>query len=222
MNFSFLSGTPLFQGIREEELRSLLPCLQARERRYKKDEIILRAGAAVSRLGLVLSGSVNIVVTFYWGSSHIFGHIGSGQIFAENYAAIPGRELGCDVVACEDTRVLFLDMDKLLTTCQNGCPFHSQLIHNMLRISAQKNLQLSSRMMHTASKSLRDRLLSYLSEQALEHGSPHFKIPFNRQQLADYLAADRSAMSGALSKMQKDGLIIYRKNEFTLKAIQDL
>ena len=154
--------------------------------------------------------------SFFGQNSHIFGHIGKGQVFAENYAAIPGKELICDVVACEETEVLFLNMRNMLTTCQRGCAFHTHIIQNLLRISAQKNLNLSTRMMHTASKSLRERLLSYLSEQALENGSSHFTIPFDRQQLADYLAVDRSAMSNELSKMQKDGLISYHKNEFTL------
>ena len=216
MNTFFLANTPLFHGIKEVEISEMLHCLNAREKKYKKDEIIFRAGTAVSEIGLVESGSVNIVVNFYWGNSHIFGHVGKGQVFAENYAAIPGQELVCDVVASEDTEVLFLSMNKMLTTCQRGCAFHSLIIHNMLRISAQKNLNMSSRMMHTASKSLRDRLLSYLSEQATLNGSAHFKIPFDRQQLADYLAVDRSAMSNELSKMQKDGLITYHKNEFTL------
>lgn len=195
-----------------------LSCLGAKERKYKKDEIIIRAGSSVSEIGLVESGSVNIVVNFYWGNSHIFGHVGKGQVFAENYAAIPGKELLCDVVACEETEVLFLSMRNMLTTCPRGCAFHTRIIQNMLRISAQKNLNLSSRMMHTASKSLRERLLSYLSEQALEHRSSRFTIPFDRQQLADYLAVDRSAMSNELSKMQKDGLITYHKNEFTLNG----
>ena len=119
-------------------------------------------------------------------------------------------------MTCEETEVLFLNMRNMLTTCRRGCSFHTRIIQNMLRISAQKNLNLSSRMMHTASKSLRERLLSYLSEQALEHGSSHFTIPFDRQQLADYLAVDRSAMSNELSKMQKDGLITYHKSEFKL------
>ena len=216
MNTFFLANTPLFHGIKEVEISEMLHCLNAREKKYKKDEIIFRAGTSVSEIGLVESGSVNIGVNFYWGNSHIFGHVGKGQVFAENYAAIPGQELVCDVVASEDTEVLFLSMNKMLTTCQRGCAFHSLIIHNMLRISAQKNLNMSSRMMHTASKSLRDRLLSYLSEQATLNGSAHFKIPFDRQQLADYLAVDRSAMSNELSKMQKDGLITYHKNEFTL------
>lgn len=216
MNTFFLANTPLFHGIKENEIKEMLTCLNAREHCYKKDEVIFRAGSSVSEIGLILSGSVNIVVNFYWGNSHIFGHIGKGQVFAENYAAIPGKELICDIVSCEETEVLFLNMRNMLTTCQRGCVFHTRIIQNMLKISAQKNLNLSTRMMHTASKSLRERLLSYLSEQALEHGSPHFTIPFDRQQLADYLAVDRSAMSNELSKMQKDGLITYHRNEFTL------
>lgn len=216
MNSLFLSNTPLFHGIREDEIDSMMSCLYAREKSYKKDEIIFRAGNTTSEIGLVESGSVNIVVNFYWGTSNIFGHVSKGAIFAENYAAIPGQELLCDVVAAEDCQILFLNMEKLTTTCASGCSFHNRLVHNLLRISARKNLGLSTRMMHIAPKALRERLLSYLSEQAMEHGSPHFTIPFDRQQLADYLGVDRSAMSNELSKMQKDGLITYRKNEFTL------
>lgn len=218
MNTSFLSNTLLFRGITEDEISVLLTCLGAQERTFQKDEVIFRAGSPISEIGLIESGSVNIVVNFYWGNSNIFGHVSKGQIFGENYAAIPGKDLTCDVIACEETRVLFLNMQKLLTPCQRACTFHTRLIKNMLRISAQKNLNLSTRMMHTASYSLRERLLSYLSEQALESGSSHFTIPYNRQQLADYLAVNRSSMSKELSKMQEDGLITYRKNEFTLKG----
>ena len=157
------------------------------------------------------------MVNLYWGNSIIFGHVGKGDIFAENYAAIPGKELVCDVITCEKSKIIFLNMRNILTTCQRGCDYHKRIIQNMLRISAQKNLNMSSRMMHTASKSLRERLLSYFSEQALEHGSSHFTIPFNRQQLAEYLGVNRSAMSNELSKMRDDGLLTYNKNEFTLK-----
>ena len=216
MNFSFLAGTNLFQGIGEEEIQEALKCMKAREKAFHREEAIWRAGDTVSEIGLVESGSVNIVVNFYWGGSSIFGHMEKGMIFGENYAAIPGKEMPCDVIAAEDSEILFLNLDQVLTTCANGCAFHSQIIHNLIRISAMKNLSLSSRMMHTAPKSIRERLLSYLSEQAMEQGSPRFSIPFSRQQLADYLGVDRSALSAALSKMQKDGLITYRKNDFLL------
>lgn len=216
MNTFFLANTQLFRGIREDEITELLHCLGASERTFQKNDVIFRAGSPVNEIGLIESGSVNIVVNLYWGNSIIFGHIGRGEVFAENYAAIPGKELLCDVVATEDTKVIFLKMQNILTTCRKGCSYHNRIIQNMLRISAQNNLNMSSRMMHTASKSLRDRLLSYLSEQALEHGSSQFTIPFNRQQLADYLAVNRSAMSKELSKMQEEGLITYRKNKFIL------
>ena len=216
MNYFSLTNTPLFHGIREDELREMLGCLNAREQEYKKGEIIFRAGDSVTEVGLVERGSVNIVVNFYWGNSSIFGHVTQGNLFAETYAAIPGKELLNDVVAAEDCLILFLDMRHLTTTCASSCVFHQRIVHNLLRIFAQKNISMSSRMMHIAPKSLRERLLSYLSEQAMEHGSAHFTIPFDRQQLADYLGVDRSAMSNELSKMQRDGLITFRRSEFTL------
>lgn len=216
MNTSFLTNTILFHGIKQDEIEKVLGCLNAYERKYKKDQTIFRAGMSVTDIGLVESGSVNIVANFYWGNSHILGHFEKGEVFAENYAAIPGKELICDIVASEDSEVLFLNLLKLLTICQSGCAFHNRLIQNLLRISAQKNLSLSTRMLHTASKSIRNRLLSYFSEVAIEKGNARFLIPFDRQQLADYLGVDRSALSNELSKMQKDGLIKYHKNDFTL------
>lgn len=144
----------------------------------------------------------------------------NGEIFAESYAAIPDMELICDVVAAEDAQILFLDLRKLVSTCQSECKFHHRMIYNLLRISAQKSLSLSSRMMHIAPRSIRERLLSYLSDQALLNGNNKFTIPFDRQQLADYLGVDRSAMSNELSKMQKDGLITFRKNKFALNELE--
>lgn len=165
----------------------MLPCLRAREKTFRKNELVLRTGDAATDIGLAEAGSVNIVANFYWGGSNIFGHAEKGGIFAENYAAIQGKELLCDVVAAADTKILFLDMQHLLSTCQQSCPFHRRLIHNLARISAMKSLDLSARMMHIAAKSIRGRLLSYLSEQAMAQGGARFTIPFSRQQLADYL-----------------------------------
>ena len=143
-------------------------------------------------------------------------HISPGQIFAETYAVIPSKELLCDVAANEETSALFINADKVITVCRSACSFHNTLIRNLLKIAAQKNLNLSVRMMHTAPKFIRDRLLSYFSEQSLIAGTMHFTSPFSRQQLADYLGVERSALSNELSKMKRDGLIYYNKNSFTL------
>ena len=194
MNYLFLTKTAFFNGLSENEIKTILNCLGAYQKSFKKSEIIYYSGDTVSDMGLVLSGSVNIVVNYYWGSSNIFNHIGQGEIFAETYATIPNKEMLCDVVAAEKTEVL----------------------RNLLKNSAQKNISLATRMMHTASKFIRDRLLSYFSEQAILNGGNTFTVPFSRQQLADYLGVDRSAMSNELSKMKHDGLIDYQKNDFIL------
>ena len=139
--------------------------------------------------------------------------------WAENevYACIPGQPMLVTVSAVEDTSVLFMNVGRVLTTCTNACPFHTNLARNLLTVCAHKSLQLSQRILHTSSKSIRGRLMSYFSECAKHAGSNSFLIPYNRQQLADYLNVDRSTMCNELSKMQKDGMIEYKKNRILLK-----
>lgn len=216
MDTTVFSNIELFESIRPEELRLLFPCLQAAEKHYTKGELIFRAGETVKVLGIVISGSVNVLANYYWGGSSIFGHVEAGQIFGETYATLPQQELLVDVAAAEDCSILFLNFDRLLTTCQKNCVWHHQIIRNLIRLSAEKNRSLSARMMQTAPKTIRERLCLYLSEQAQHHGDSHFTIPYSRQQLADYLNVDRSALSNELSKMQRDGLIRFHRNEFTL------
>ena len=216
MNYEFLLSTKLFCGMPPEKIKNALSCLNSSEKEFKKGGIIYRAGDTVTEIGLVEEGSVNITVNFYCGTSNIFGHIAKGEIFAETYAAIPNKKLICDVVAAENSKILFLDINKLINGTCSSCGCHGIIIHNLLQISAEKNLKLSSRMMHTAPKTVRGRLLSYLTWQAAKNESREFHIPFTRQQLADYLGVDRSVLSTELSKMQRDGLINYRKNDIKL------
>ncbi len=191
----FLSHTELFSHIAPEEIRSVLFCLGAIEKTYEKGETIYRAGQMITDIGMVLSGSVNMVVNFVEGDSRIFGHFEAGEAFGENYAAIENRELIGDIVAMEKTRVLFMDLRRVMQTCSRNCSSHNQLNLNLLHIAARKNLGLSSRMLHISYKSIRERVVSYLSEQAMLQDTRVFSIPFDRQQMADYLGVDRSQMS---------------------------
>lgn len=198
------------------EIQNLCTCLGIYEKVYPKGARIYSVGDVAGDVGLVLSGAVNIVMHSYWGVSSIFGHMEKGQVFAEAYAAIPGKELLCDVLACEDSVVLFLPMSRAVAPCQKCCAAHLHLLQNLIQISAAKNLHLSNRMMHIAPRTIRERLLSYLSSQMMANGSSHFTIPFTRQQLSEYLEVDRSALSHELSKMQRAGLLKTNKNEFIL------
>lgn len=214
MDYLSLSKTALFKDIPENKISSVISYLEAYEKEFKKSEIIYNAGDKITDMGLVISGGINIVVNYYWGSSNIFGHISPGEIFAETYAVIQQKELLCDVVAAENSTVLFMSVSKLFSSHRDS--MQSLLIRNLLTISAQKNINLSSRMMHTASKFIRERLRSYFSEQAIISECNRFTIPFSRQELADYLGVERSALSNELSKMKRDGLIDFHKNSFIL------
>lgn len=213
-----LSDIQLFQGIEEKEIETLLQCLKAVKKEYKKGEIILSEGDTTELIGVVLKGMALIESSDIWGNNSILGSAGRGAVFAEAYACIPGEPLLISVTAAEDTAVLFLHVSKILTTCTSACVFHTKLVRNLLTVSANKNLQLSRRILHTGSKSIRGRLLSYFSECAKKAGKYSFQVPYSRQQLADYLGVDRSALCNELSKMQKDGLIQYEKNNFLIKV----
>ena len=219
MDFLFLSNTLLFRGASPAEIQTMLTCLNAETKHFPRGSTIYHTGDVISTLGLVLSGSVSIENHDAWGNRSILDHAQPGQVFAETYACLPGEPLMISAVAAEPCEILFLDVGRMLRVCSNACEFHSKLIRNLLSIASRKNLNLSRRIFHTGSKSIRGRLLSYLSFQAAQHGSREFEIPFNRQQLADYLSVDRSALSNELGKMQRDGLLTVDRSRFTLTGI---
>ncbi len=209
-----LKDTRLFKDIGPEDIDSLLNCLGAYARTYKKGEVIYAAARPVTAMGLVLSGKVRIEQTDVWGNQNIFGYAGPGQVFAESYACAPKETMMVDVTAASDCQILFLNVHKILTTCPSACAFHSRLIANLLTVMATKNMSLSRKINDISHRSIRERLLSYLSYQAMKSGSNTFDIPFNRQELSDYLCVDRSALSKELGKMKKDGLLTWQKNHF--------
>ena len=213
---NFLIKTPLFKGISVKEMVALIPCLKLTEKIYDKGEYIYCAGEKISNIGIVLVGSVSIEHNDIWGNTSIMDNIGSGQVFAETYACVPNVPIMVDVVATTRSKILFFNASHILNLCAKGCLHHIKLINNMLSIASQKNLNLSRRIFHTTSKSVRSRLMSYFSFQATLRGSLKFSIPFNRQQLADYLSINRSVLSNEISKMQKEGLIKVSKNTFEI------
>ncbi|MEQ2456805.1 Crp/Fnr family transcriptional regulator [Flavonifractor hominis] len=218
MDMTELCGTALFRGVTPEEAQAMLSCLASRRQSFAKGQAIYRTGDTVTALGVVLSGRVLIESCDLWGNVTVLDSVGPGQIFAETYACTPTEPLMVDVVAAEPSEALFLEVERVLHACPNTCAHHSRLVRNLLTLSAQKNLNLSRKIFHTSPKTIRGRLLSYLSEQAVRSGGRSFTIPFDRQQLADYLNVERSALSGELGRMQREGLLRTRRNHFELLA----
>ncbi len=211
-----LSNTQLFRGIEEPKIESLIGCFETKEIAFKKGEYVLKEGNPTEYIGIVLSGAVIIELSDVWGNNSVISRIGVGGTFAEAFACIPGEPMTVNVLCAEDSTVLLVSMRCISHPCSRTCAAHTKLIQNLLSLCAEKNLRLSKRMLHIMPKSIRQRLLSLFSEYIKKTDSFSFDIPYSRQQLADYLNVERSALCNELSKMQKDGIIKYEKNHFVV------
>lgn len=218
-DLSALKRSKLFSGIGEEEIESMLTCLSAEKKSYQKGEYVLHFGDPVSSVGVVTSGSVDVIQEDYWGNRNLVAEILPGQTFAESYACAGNVPLGVSVQAAENAEVLLMNLQCLLTACSSACAFHTRLIRNLVSLLASKNLLMNEKLTYLTQRSTREKLLAYLSSESIRLHASDFSIPFNRQQLADYLSVDRSAMSSELSKMQKEGILEYRKNHFLLRQL---
>lgn len=218
MNVSALTAMPLFQGCTEEEIGRMLKFLGFRVRSFSRGDTVLAAGVPETAIGVVLFGSVRIENSDIWGNRTILTVAGAGDLFAEAYACVPGEPLMVTVVAGTDCQVLFVETGRLFDVPEEERELHFRLMGNLLRVCARKNLVLSRRMFHTSSKTIRGRVMSYLSEQVSLQGSSHITIPFDRQQMADYLGVERSALSKELGKMKREGLLDCHKNRFHVRT----
>ncbi len=165
---------------------------------------------------MVISGRVHILKEDFWGNRNIITEALPGDVFAEGYACTQGAELGISAVAAEDSRIIFMEVRRVIITCPSACAFHVRLIRNLLSVLARKNLLMDEKLTHLTQRTTREKLLSYLSSESKRQGSASFEIPYNRQQLADYLSVDRSAMSSELCRMRDEGILTFEKNRFRL------
>ena len=212
-----LRRTRLFAGVGDSEIELLLSCLSARLCTYKKGEYVLRQGEHLSDIIVLVDGNLHIQKDDYWGNRSILGQISVGEMFGEAYVTPESGAVLNDVVALEDSVVVYFDVKKIITTCSSACRFHATVVQNMFFAISEKNRKLVQKLGHMSKRSTREKLISYLSEEAKRKKSSSFTIPFNRQQLADFLSVDRSAMSNELCKMRDEGLLEFEKNKFTLR-----
>ena len=214
-----LPASPLFRGLPPDAADQLSAAGFLRWKTFSRHEVIFRAGSRVQEIGVVVKGSVHIENLDLWGTKSILSSVDAGQAFAETYAFC-GDALMVDAVAAEDCEVLFLHTGAL-SDSRVPAGVRGTLLHNLLTVSMRKNLSLSQRIFCTTPKTVRGRLLTYFSAQAAKADSPEFEIPFNRQQMADYLNLDRSALSKELGRMRDEGLLEFEKNHFILKQLPE-
>lgn len=214
--YNQIKTSPVFFGMSDNELKGLLECFNARVRKYEKEEMIIRQGDIISNIYLILDGAVNIEKDSYWGRRIIISRLGKNENLALSFVGSKNVESSVDAITVDETLVLILGYEKCTSMCQNACTRHKVLINNLFQILSKENIELIQKIENVSQKTIRDKLLTYLSNEAQKNHSNNFNIKFNRQDLADYLNVDRSAMSFELSKLQKEGLLKYNKNNFEL------
>ena len=205
----------LFDGIKSEELQAMFGCLNSCLKSYSKKETVVSDGKIIDAIGIVVEGKLQIVQYEYSGNRAVLSTLSPNRIFGEAFS-YTGIKMPLNVEAVEDSKVLFLQSSKIYCPCHNNCTFHNKLINNLFGILAKKNVNLIQKIECMSKKTTREKILSFLEMESVKHASNEFKIPYDRQALADYLGVERSAMSAELGKLRRDGIIESSKNQFKL------
>ena len=211
-----LKKCPLFFGIEDEKLLLMLDCLGARVISFDKKYTIFAEGTPAKYIGIMLSGAAQIIQIDFYGNRSILSEISPSEVFAEAFACAEMDTMPVTVVATEACEVMLINCDHILHTCSNNCGFHQQLIFNLMKDLAVKTLMFHQKIEITSKRSTREKLMTYLSLQAKKAGSDSFEIPFDRQELADYLEVERSGLSAEISKLRQEGVIESHKSRFKL------
>lgn len=216
-NFEILSQCPLFDGIEQFDLNTMIGCLKGKTVNVSKGNPVFLEGDPARFVGVVLFGTVQVIREDYYGKRSVLAVLQPGELFAEAFSCAGLKTMPVSVIALTDSEVLLLDCRRLFTSCSNSCHFHSLLMKNLLQEMAQKNLALTQKIRYMSQKTTKEKLMAYLLDQAKQQGSTEFVIPHNRQSLADYLGVERSAMSAEISKLKKFGQIDTHGSWFCLK-----
>ena len=211
-----LKQCPLFSAVDEEHLLKMLTCLGARIETFDKKYTIMAESSPAKYIGILLSGKAQVVQMDYYGNRSILTEITPPDVFGEAFACAEVRSIPVSIIAEEPSTVMLIDCGHILHTCENNCGFHQQLIFNLMKDLAVKTLQFHQKIEITSKRTTREKLMTYLMYQAKKSGSSKFEIPFDRQELADYLEVDRSGLSAEISRLKKEGVIACDKNRFEL------
>lgn len=211
-----LKNCPLFFGIEDDKILKMLACLGARVESFDKKYTIFAEGSAARYIGILLSGSAQVVQMDYYGNRSILSEVRVSELMAEEFSCAELRTIPVDIIANEPSEVMFIDCSHILYTCANNCRFHQVMIFNLMKNLASKNIMFHQRIEITSKRSTKEKLMAYLMLCAKSAGSDSFDIPFDRQELADYLEVDRSGLSQQICQLKKDGVIDNRKNHFVL------
>lgn len=214
--FEVLEKCPLFKGVQRDDISGILKCFEVKIKEYRKGETVFLQGDAVNFFGIVLEGSIQIIRNDYYGNRSIVTTAMPSQLFAETFAFTKASSVPLSAWASSDSTIMLINPEKIIGQCSRACSFHSRIISNLIKVMASKNLEINKKLEIVSKRTTRDKLMTYLFLTSQELGIKSFTVPFNRQELADYLEVDRSGLSAEISKLKKDGKLLCRRSEFTI------
>lgn len=214
--FEIMEKCPLFKDVQRDDISGLLKCLEVKIKEYRKGENVFLQGDKVDFFGVVLEGSIQIIRNDYYGNRSIVTAAMPSQLFAETFAFAKVYAVPLSAWASDDSTVMLINPEKVIGQCSRACAFHSSLISNLIKVMASKNLEINRKLEIISKRTTRDKLMTYLFLTSQETGAKRFTIPFNRQELADYLEVDRSGLSAEIGKLKKEGKLLCHRSEFTV------
>ncbi len=208
-----LDGTTLFSGLSEEKLEQALKAMKVSCSPYPKGSFLCYLGQPVRRFGLVLTGKIQVCMDDIDGNRMIMANVTAGGTFGESLCFLRAAESPVYIVSTEDAEVMWLSPDELFSAGKDG--MCSDLCCRFTAMIAERALSMNTRIQILSKRTLREKLITLFSSLSVGGGSS-FEVPFNREDMAAYIGADRSAMSRELAKMKAEGLIEYHKATFRL------
>ena len=209
-------NSPLFTGINPEDRKSMLGCIGYHIGTFRKGDIVAFEEENMKHIGIVLSGAVDMIKEDLWGNKTMLVRARKNDVFGETFACGSDNLSVVTFLVSEDAKLLFLPFNRVMHSCTMACQFHHRLIENMVRVIADKNRDLMRKVEVVSKRTIREKLLAYLSIQAQIQDSRYFEIPLGRVELAEYLCVDRSALTRELAKMKEEGLVDYDRNCFRM------
>ena len=220
--FKILKNCPLFRSFNDSDFIHILPCLNIQIKKYKADDFIFLLGDQVDSIGIVLEGTVEIIKENLVGNRHIIASLGTSNIFAEGIVCTKDRISPVSVLTKTETTVMLIPYQKVITSCEQTCNFHIQLIENMMILLGEKNYILNHKIDLLMIKGMKEKLATFLLYESRRHNSNRFDIDFNRNELAEYLNVSRPSMSRELANMKDNGIIDYHMNSFHILSPKKL
>ena len=204
----------LFENVSNNEVLELLKCIGIKTKVFRKNAFILKAGSKIDYLAVILGGNAVMSKTDSFGKQTVIEELKMNDIFGHNIVCCGLDKSPVDVIAENECEVLFLPFEKVVTPCEKLCPYHLQLIKNVMKMISKRNSLLNDKIDIIGQKTTRDKILALL--ETYRNGQKVFSIPYSREEMAKFLCVDRSAMSRELCRMRDEGILKFSKNHFEI------